>query len=56
MCKYDDCNFEVLARGICSKHYNQERRSVVRNGEVWVEDDRDGFWEFVKKELNIVCA
>ena len=49
VCSVAKCYLPHNARGYCKTHYNRLLR-----GTPIVRDDPQDFWEFVKKELNIV--
>lgn len=56
MCKMDDCEKKVFGRGMCSMHYFREKRNgsaFIESDEIEIQDVED-FWQFVKKELNLV--
>ena len=49
-CSVSDCDKPHTARGLCKTHYNRKLRGTPVERDDWQEE----FWEFVKKELNIV--
>jgi hypothetical protein len=50
VCSVADCDKPHTARGLCKTHYNRKLRGTPVERDDWQEE----FWEFVKKELNIV--
>ena len=48
ICCYKDCNEPVYVKECCSKHYFAE----VRFSGIG-EEEKEKYWEFVKKELGI---
>jgi hypothetical protein len=54
----EECGEVHYAKGLCKRHYmaaNKDRFNPSINTNIKSPQlDRDGFWEFVKKELNIV--
>jgi murein endopeptidase len=66
MCSKDGCQSPSRALGLCSGHYSAFRDARNReagkpkidyraiNKMEWTEEELEGLWQFVKKELKIV--
>jgi hypothetical protein len=66
MCAREGCEKPVKAKGFCVGHYSKyklDRNKALGKPRIdyraldrleWTEEDLEGLWEFVKKELNIV--
>jgi hypothetical protein len=66
MCSEPGCQKKYHARGLCTSHYWSRYLSASgrrngglpgrssRDGLDWDENEYESFWQFVKKELNLV--
>lgn len=59
LCRIPDCYKKTFARGICSKHYHQERSIRQTNPDYIIQDDLyivdySDLWEYVKQEIGIM--
>jgi hypothetical protein len=66
MCLREGCEKPVKAKGFCVGHYSKyklDRNKALGKPRIdhraldrleWTEEDLEGLWEFVKKELKIV--
>ena len=66
MCIREGCEKKVKAKGYCVGHYSAFRDAQYRAAGKqkidyraidrleWTQEDLEGLWEFVKKELKIV--
>jgi hypothetical protein len=66
MCLREGCEKKVQAKGFCKGHYGKFRYDRDRANGVphinyqalnkmeWTEEELEGLWQFVKKELKIV--
>jgi len=63
MCRKPGCEKPIRARGYCINHYSafREREKIAEGNrridlrrEQFTKEELEDFWQFVKKELNLV--